>query len=114
MRPSFPVVSDDAAVERLLAQSRKPNGPVCPHCNSCNVQTGAKHVSQSYRRRAYRKRFSVRTETVVSKSKLGLRTWIHIWHDLANRPKGLPSSLPRISASAERRQRPNPDSMPKG
>ncbi|MDE3262965.1 MAG: hypothetical protein OYL41_13395 [Acidobacteriota bacterium] len=43
--------------------SRWPDGPVCPYCDSPNVQAGAKHKTMGYRCRPCRKRFSVKTGT---------------------------------------------------
>ena len=77
---------DDRSAERWFADTRWPDGPVCPHCASSNVQTKAKHPSQPYRCRACRKRFSVRTGTVMADSKLGYRIWaLAIYLLLANR-----------------------------
>lgn len=76
----------DRAAEHWFADTRWPDGPVCPHCTSSNVQAGAKHPSQPYRCRACRKRFSVRTGTVMADSKLGYRVWaLAIYLLLANR-----------------------------
>lgn len=66
---------DDDAAERWFAGTRWPDGSWCPHCGSVNVQTGAKHKSQPYRCRDCRKRFSVKTGTVMHDSKLGLQVW---------------------------------------
>ncbi|MDE2929255.1 MAG: IS1595 family transposase [Acidobacteriota bacterium] len=85
------LVPDDAAAERLFAKSRWPDGPVCPHCDSKNVQTGAKHPSQPYRCRTCRKRFSVKTGTMMAESKLGYRVWVMAWHLILNHPKGVSS-----------------------
>lgn len=64
---------------------------MCPTCQSENVQTGAKHPSQPYRCRDCRKRFSVKTGTVMAESKVGYRTWILAWHTLVSHPKGVSS-----------------------
>ena len=66
---------DDNAAERWFAEARWPEGVWCPHCGSVNVQTGAKHKSQPYRCRDCRKRFSVKTDTAMHDSKLGIQTW---------------------------------------
>ena len=65
----------DAVAETWFAETRWPDGPVCPHCDSPNVQTGAKHKTMGYRCRACRKRFSVKTGTVMESSNLGYQTW---------------------------------------
>jgi len=66
---------DDATAEAWFIERRWPEGVTCPHCGSCNVQTGAKHKTMPYRCRACRKRFSVKTGTVMQSSKLGYQTW---------------------------------------
>ena len=69
---------DDATAEAWFAELRWPGGAVaCPHCGSMNVQTGAKG-KMPYRCREKecgRKRFSVRTRTVMDSSNLGFQTW---------------------------------------
>ncbi|MXY86979.1 MAG: IS1595 family transposase [Chloroflexi bacterium] len=71
----FDMFPDDATAMQWFADVRWPDGPVCPHCESDNVQEGAKHPSMPYRCRACRKFFSVRVGTVMADSKLGYRTW---------------------------------------
>ena len=66
---------DDAAAEAWFAETRWPDGVVCPHCESDNVQSGAKHPTMPYRCRACRRYFSVRTDSVMAESKLGYQTW---------------------------------------
>ncbi len=66
---------DDDSAERWFAEARWPEGTWCPHCGSLNVQTGAKHKSQPYRCRDCRKRFSVKTNTAMHDSKLGIQVW---------------------------------------
>ena len=71
----FEMFPDDAAAEQWFLESRWPDGPRCPHCDSANVQTGAAHPTMPLRCRDCRKRFSVRTGTVLADSKLGYQTW---------------------------------------
>ena len=66
---------DDDSAERWFAEARWPDGVWCPHCGLLNVQTGAKHKSQPYRCRDCRKRFSVKTNTAMHDSKLGIQVW---------------------------------------
>ena len=68
---------DDAAAERWFVETRWPDGPNCPHCGSVNVQSGAAHLTMPYRcrERECRRRFSVRTGTVMEASNLGYQTW---------------------------------------
>ena len=66
---------DDATAERWFADARWPNGPACPHCGSENVQSGAAHPTMPYRCRECRRRFSVKTGTVMQASNLGFQVW---------------------------------------
>ncbi len=68
---------DDAAAEAWFAETRWPNGPACPHCGSTHVLSGAKHATMPYRCRekGCRKRFSVKTGTVMEASNIGCQKW---------------------------------------
>ena len=68
---------DDKTAEEWFVTTRWPIGPACPHCGSINVQEGAAHKTMPYRcrERECRKRFSVRTGTVMEASNLGFQTW---------------------------------------
>ena len=68
---------DNATAEAWFAKHRWPDGPYCPGCGSVNVQTGANHKTMPYRCRekGCRKKFSVRTGTVMEASNLGYQTW---------------------------------------
>ena len=66
---------DDATAEAFFAGIRWPAGVGCPHCGSVNVQDGCAHKTMPYRCRDCRKKFSVRTATVMQSSKLGYQTW---------------------------------------
>lgn len=76
----FQMFPDDTAAEKWFEEVRWPDGIHCPHCGHGNIQVNAEHSSQSYRCRKSNKggcgkRFSVKTETVMQKSNLGLQTW---------------------------------------
>lgn len=68
---------DDATAESWFAETRWPNGPACPHCGSTHVLSGAKHATMPYRCRekGCRKRFSVKTGTVMEASNIGYQKW---------------------------------------
>ena len=71
----FKKFPDDEAAERWFVGVRWPSGVGCPGCGSENVQGGCKHATMPYRCRGCRKKFSVRTGTVMQSSKLGYQTW---------------------------------------
>ena len=66
---------DDATAEAWFVEARWPNDLHCPHCDSDNVQTGASHPTMPMRCRTCRKRFSVKTGTVMQSSNLGYQVW---------------------------------------
>ena len=68
---------DNAAAEQWFIRVRWPRGPQCPHCGagSQRVQSGAKHKTMPFRCRDCRKRFSVRSGTVMQDSNLRYQVW---------------------------------------
>lgn len=82
---------DDATAERRFAKQRWHGEEYCPHCGSLNVQTGAKHKTMPYRCRDCRKRFSVRTGTVMVSSNLGFQIWALAIYLLTTSIKGVSS-----------------------
>lgn len=68
---------DDKSAEKWFVENRWKNGVHCPHCNASNVLIGAKHKSMFYRfrKKECRKRFSVRTKSVIECSRLGYQAW---------------------------------------
>ncbi len=69
----------DAKAEEWFTKERWPKGVCCPYCGSLDVQTGCKHKTMPFRCREKvcgRKRFSVRTGTVMECSKVGYQDWM--------------------------------------
>ncbi len=68
---------DDDTAEKWFARNRWPNGIHCPACGSGDVQEGTASRTQPYRcrERVCRRRFSVKTGTVMQSSNLPCRTW---------------------------------------
>ena len=87
----FRTFADDASAERWFVEKRWPNGICCHYCGSISVQTGAKHRTMPFRCRDCRKRFSVRTGTVLQSSKLGYQTWAVAIYLLTTSLKGVSS-----------------------
>ncbi len=87
----FAAFPDDAAAERYFIEMRWPDGIACHHCGSLNVtrKTGSK--TMPFRCRDCRKRFSVRTGTVMQSSKLGYQTWLVAIYLLTTNLKGVSS-----------------------
>ena len=79
---------NDAAAEQLFVQWRWPDGIACPHCGDMDIQEDAPHPRMPYRCRGCRKFFSVKTGTVMHKSKLGCKTWLIAMYLILTHPKG--------------------------
>ena len=84
---------DNTAAERYLVEARWPDGPRCPHdgCDSTNVQIVKNRKPQPYRCRTCRKHFSVRTNTPMHASNLGLQTWLLAMYLMVTGIKGTSS-----------------------
>ena len=83
---------DDATAEAFFAAERWPGGEAaCPRCGSLKVQSGASHPTMPYRCRDCRKRFSVKTGTVMEGSNLGYQTWALAAYLLTTNLKGVSS-----------------------
>ena len=83
----------DAAAEAWFIALRWPNGIACHYCGSTPVLEGAKHKTMPYRCRTKgcRKRFSVRTGTVLESSKLGFQVWAIAIYLMTTNLKGVSS-----------------------
>ncbi len=68
---------DNETSEQWFIKTRWPDGPRCPHCDSDCVQYPIGHKTMTHRCKANgcRKRFSVRTGTVMEASNLGYQDW---------------------------------------
>ena len=87
----FKMFPDDAAAERWFTETRWPKGVQCHYCGSKRVQEGAAHKTMPLRCRDCRKRFSVRTGTVMESSKLGFQVWAIATYLLTTNLKGISS-----------------------
>ena len=77
LRQAFP---DDEAAEQLFVIRRWPDGVVCPYCEGQSVQEGTAHPQMPFRCRDCGRFFSVRTGTVMQRSKIGYRGWLIAMH----------------------------------
>ena len=89
----FRMFPDDAVAEKWFVATRWPNGIACHYCGCTSVLVGAKHKTMPYRCRTKgcRKRFSVRTGTVMQDSKLGFQVWAIAIYLLTTNLKGISS-----------------------
>jgi len=89
----FKMFPNDAVAKQWFVDQRWPDGPHCPHCGSTNVQSNASHKTMPYRCRQKncRKRFSVRTGTVMQASNLDYQTWAIAIYLMSTNIKGISS-----------------------
>ena len=71
---------DDEAAEQLFVSRRWPDGVACPYCEGRNVQEGTAHPQMPFRCRDCGRFFSVRTGTVMQRSKIGYQGWLIAMH----------------------------------
>ena len=71
------IFPDNVTAEAWFAETRWPNGPACPHCGSTHALSGAAHKTMPYRCRekGCRKRFSVKTGTIMEASNISYQKW---------------------------------------
>ena len=84
---------DDSTAKAWFEQQFWPNGPVCPYCESSNVQANIKHRTMTHRCRECpgRRMFSLRTGTVMEGSKLPYKVWAIAVYLLTTNLKGVSS-----------------------
>ena len=84
---------DNCSAEAWFAYERWGNRPFCPECGSEKMQTGASHKTMPYRcrERECKKRFSVKTGTVMEGSNLNYQTWAIATYLLTTSIKGVSS-----------------------
>ena len=87
----FRMFPDNATAERWFIEQRWPDGIACHYCGSIHVQTGAKHKTMPFRCRDCRKRFSVRTGTVMQASNLSYQVWVIASYLMTTSLKGVSS-----------------------
>ena len=68
---------DEETSRKWIAERRWPDGPYCPRCGTDNVQCNIKHPTMTHRCRECKGKpmFSVKTGTIMEKSKITYRQW---------------------------------------
>ena len=83
---------NDEDAERWFISNRWPNGIACPFCGSLDdVAERKNRKPMPYNCKACRKDFSVKTNTVMHRSKLPLRTWALAYYLFTTHLKGVSS-----------------------
>lgn len=84
----FSMFPDDDAARGYLESRRWPNGPRCPICDSGRI---GQHSPGFYRCNACKEAFTVRTGTVMERSKIPLRLWLYTMYLMLTSRKGISS-----------------------
>ena len=71
----FEKFPDDETAERWFVQQRWPDGVICPFCDSKRITDNSARESMPYRCKDCKKRFSVKTDSVMHSSKIGYQKW---------------------------------------
>ena len=87
----FKMFPDDETAEQWFIQVRWPDGITCPSCDSENVFTKARHQSMPFRCNDCKKRFSVKTDSIMQSSKLGYQKWAIAMYLVTTNLKGVSS-----------------------
>jgi len=67
---------NDTIAEQWFESVRWHDGRYCPHCGSCNTLARASRKPAPYRCKDCRKYFSVKTNTAMGRTQLGLQKWV--------------------------------------
>jgi transposase-like protein len=83
---------DEEAARHYIESRRWPNGPRCPVCASDRIGAHSPGMYRCYACQASDgEKFTVRTGTVMERSKIPLRTWLHAMYLLVTSRKGISS-----------------------
>ena len=87
----FEMFPNDKAAEAWFIKQRWPDGMACPKCGDCDVQKKTKHPRMPFRCRGCKKFFSVKTGSVMERSKIGYQKWLLAIYTLMTNLKGVSS-----------------------
>ncbi len=87
----FEMFPDNATAEQWFVNARWPNGIRCAYCGSENVNTKASHKTMPYRCRECKKRFSVKTNSLMHASNISYQKWVIAVYMITTNLKGISS-----------------------
>ena len=87
----FQMFPDNATAEQWFVESRWPDGIRCAHCDSENVNTKASHKTMPYRCNDCKKRFSVKTNSLMHASNISYQKWVIAVYLVTTSLKGVSS-----------------------
>lgn len=82
---------DRDKAEKWFESIRWPDGPVCPRCGYTNILERKGRRPTPYHCRDCGKAFSVRTDTLMHGTSLGLEKWAMAFYLIATNPRGISS-----------------------
>ncbi|MBC6402740.1 MAG: IS1595 family transposase [Hyphomonadaceae bacterium] len=94
MKKLMDMFPDDDSARKWLESEIWPDGPVCPHCDSTNIQYPIRHRTMTHRCRdcANRPQFSLKSGTVMKGTKLDYRDWVIAIYLLTTNLRGVSST----------------------
>ncbi|MCY3916200.1 MAG: IS1595 family transposase [Chloroflexi bacterium] len=87
----FQIFPDDDTAEAWFIASRWPDGIRCPHCDSDRIKDNAAHATMPFRCNDCKKRFSVKSKSIMHSSKLGYQKWAIAMYLVTTNLKGISS-----------------------
>ncbi len=87
----FQMFPDDQTAEAWFVSVRWPDGIHCPFCDSGKVKDNASHATMPFRCNACKKRFSVKSGSVMHSSKIGYQAWAIALYLVTTSLKGVSS-----------------------
>ena len=87
----FEMFPDNETAEQWFVESRWPGGIRCAYCDSENVNTKASHKTMPYRCNCCKKRFSVKTNSLMHASNISYQKWVIAVYLVTTSLKGVSS-----------------------
>ena len=87
----FKMFPDDTTAEQWFIESRWAQGIRCPYCDSDKIKDNATHDTMPFRCNGCKKRFSVKSKSIMHSSKLGYQTWAIAMYLVTTNLKGVSS-----------------------
>ena len=87
----FQMFPDDETAEQWFVETRWPDGIRCAYCDSENVNEKATHKTMPYRCNTCKKRFSVKTNSLMHASNISYQKWVIAVYLVTTSLKGVSS-----------------------
>ena len=87
----FQMFPDNATAEKWFVETRWPDDICCAYCDSDNVNDKASHKTMPYRCNTCKKRFSVKTNSLMHASNISYQKWVIAVYLVTTSLKGVSS-----------------------